>query len=77
MSMPRRAHYFMAGLGANEVTNQNITAYVSNTTNGTAYGFSGRYDKNTAGFKVYGNPVQGASFGNLTNYSNADCLPRW
>jgi hypothetical protein len=77
MSMPRRDHYFNAAQGANMVTNQNITAFNSTTTNGTVFGYSGRYDKNTAGRKVFGAAAQGVSYGNLTDTTQADCLPRW
>lgn len=67
VGMPRRDHYFKAAQGANEVVNQNITAYNSSATNNTAWGVSGRYDKTTGGRKVWGAANQGVSYGNLTD----------
>lgn len=76
-TVPRRDHYFRSELGGNQVSNANITAYVSDALNGTVWGVSGRYDKVAGGRKVYGNPTQGAlQLGNLTNLTNADCTPR-
>jgi hypothetical protein len=75
--MPRRDHYFIGELGGNQIINQNTTAYVNSSVNGTIYGRSGRYDETAAGRKVYGNPTQGdMQLGNLTDLSLPDCAPR-
>lgn len=75
--MPRRDHYFFGEVGGNAIANDNYTAYVSNTTNGTIFGRSGRYDKVAGGRKVYGNPTQGVNqTGNLTSLSEPNCQTR-
>lgn len=77
LGMPRRDHYFFGEAGGNAIANDNYTAYVSNTTNGTIYGRSGRYDKVAGGAKVYGNPTQGPNqLGNLTSLSEPNCQTR-
>lgn len=75
--MPRRDHYFFAEQGGNQIVGDNQTQQVYNaSTNGTMYGRSGRYDKVAGGKKVYGNPTQGAMYGNLTSQSLLDCQNR-
>ena len=77
--LPRRDHYFNAGLGGNRVVNANTTldSQYSNVTNGTIFGNSGRYDKTAGGRKLYGNLNQAAGqLSNLTNQANADCSLR-
>jgi hypothetical protein len=77
VGMPRRDHYFAGGLGGNQITNGNITTYVSAAANGTVWGRSGRYDELAGGRKVYGNPNQGASqLGNTTDMTQPNCLTR-
>lgn len=75
--MPRRDHYFFGELGGNQIVNQNTTAYVNSTFNGTVWGKSGRYDEVALSKKVYGNPTQSAtSLGNLTDQSVSECSNR-
>jgi len=73
VGMPRRDHFYNAGLGGNNIANGNITTFDS-TQNGIVNGRSGRFDKLNTGRKAYGNPTQGdLQQANLTNTSNADC----